>query len=361
MNDIFLEHKIDCYDMTSFAVYDDKIYFSDNNRNGLYSINLENNVISLETKIPGENELKEILYYGTYLRDSKLFLVPALADEVAVYDICSKDIKKISLESIDFKTKKSNPKFYAICEYEDDIIMIGDYCQFILFVNKSCFSIKMIDFESHLTLFSDADKERLVIRSVKVKDNWMYMPSAIRNIILAYDFNERKLHEILIADMEMNEGIADLIWNKGYVWILTSRNNMLIKAELDGNVFKLIKIYSNKFKKNSECDVGKIICNDNKIYIFPLQGSNIVAFDLCMEEFSIYRKIGEEKDTKNNKWGQTIPFVSLYQDGFIYIDGYKMNIVITQKNKEDLVIELHNESENDKMLPMFINDIMASN
>lgn len=135
----------------SFEAYiheEDKLWFVAFDHNGLYCKCGGSEEAVLEAIIPNERKYAFRLYAGMKKYGNKIFLIPFLADEVAVYDINKKMFTKLSLKKVtEFGQKKianENAKFWSSEIYGEFLFLFPHNYPAIVIINMCTLEIVYI-------------------------------------------------------------------------------------------------------------------------------------------------------------------------------------------------------------------------
>ncbi len=116
----------------AFCVDGDDIWFVHGKMNVLMRYNMRENYTYIVGKVPNEKDFQDCLYAGMYKWKNRIYLIPFLAREIAIFDVKTKQFNKIVVDSIeDFnnmalfgKVYSKERNLYCIPSYYSSIVKI---------------------------------------------------------------------------------------------------------------------------------------------------------------------------------------------------------------------------------------------
>ena len=170
------------------------IWFVAFDHNGLYFRDRLSKKTDLIGIIPNEGKYVFRLYTSMIRYGSKIFLIPFLAKEVAVYDINKKEFKKIALKNVnefgDRKQASDRAKFWCSQLYADTLFLFPHNYPALVMIQVHTFEV------SYLTDFVDelegaSINQEPYITDVYVENHMAYCSCSCANVIVRVNLAER--------------------------------------------------------------------------------------------------------------------------------------------------------------------------
>ena len=231
--------------------YEEYIYFSAANTNGLYRTNIKEKKVEFVGKFPDEEVFKRDLHLKLLLIDKEIWCIPYNAEKISVYNLDDNTFLQI-----DIKQGNANEK-YAIANYSSD-------------------KIYLIPFKSNELIEINVRTHELIIR-----EQWL---AEIRNRCAIKNGSAFVRNGSCICD------------NKLYMALLTA--DVLIEVDLS-----TMKIYVHEcpFEVKGFQEIIKI---KERLVLLPKYSGKVTIWDLQRKEFELLADIPyEEKEV-------SVPFVS---------------------------------------------------
>lgn len=183
----------------SFETYieeEDKIWFPAYDHNGLYCKQRENEEAILQGIVPYERRYAFRLYASIKKYGNKIFLIPFLANEIAVYDIDTNIFIKLSLKKVDgFGQKKlanENAKFWCSEVYGSFLYLFPHNYPAMVIINMRTLEINYVsDFINELE--AQSVNNEAYITDVCVENGIAYCSCGCAEVILQIEMKNRNI------------------------------------------------------------------------------------------------------------------------------------------------------------------------
>ncbi len=247
------------------AVIDETIYISSGNYNGLYAINIYNGKLKLIGKFAHQGNFDNALFLMKKF-NKKLAFIPLCAHEVAVYDIERKQIEETIIEhelstyNIAMSTCTVWGELLYLFPAKADCIIIYDMVNRRIKEHINIANIYTNTFGEGYSALGASDSNYLY------KDK-IYIPCWTQSAFMSLNFNNKKIQFHKIKEFE--QGFCSLCGYGDYIYAL-NRCGVLIKWDiLSGKVLSKEKIISNR--NNAEYYRAMTII-DKHIYLYSVSG-----------------------------------------------------------------------------------------
>lgn len=268
---------------------EDGIWFSAFDHNGLYFKDRLSEKTVLAGIIPNERKYALRLYASMIRYGSKIFLVPFLAKEVAVYDIDQKVFKKIPLKKVsefgDRKLANEMAKFWCSKLYRDTLFLFPHNYPALVMINIHTYEVSYLsEFVCELETLSV--NQEPYITDIYVENHMVYGSCACANVVVQVDLAEKNVNvcEIPIDANGFNgiTKIGDEIWLAprvmgGIVCFNTKRNIVSVYDKYpEGFQYSYVP-----FHTLYQCENGILLIPDlsNQFVLLDVQTKNMKSVD----------------------------------------------------------------------------------
>lgn len=253
-----------------FFKHGDDIWFIDFLSGGLFVSDLANGSTDLMKKLPIESWHEN--YRSLYVVNGKIYMPPLFATELLIYEMETKEIKKISVTQC---TKKDQANFIDIFAYEKYLFFIPMAADGIIRMN---------------TITDEID---------------------IYNISLDYSDQTGKMNR-----PKFRRGCS----YNGKIYLAACNGNMIIVFDMASCTYKKININDNKNDGYSLC-----CCTSQGMVLVSYDGSNAVILDRQMKPVHIILSGQEEKFSIALECGNSVLHIRCAGDG-------RAEVIDTEKN-----------------------------
>lgn len=228
----------------SMAIDGDTAWFVAGNFNALIEMNLLSMSMHVLGNVPNEKIDGVRLYSGIEKYNNLLVLVPMSAQEIAIFNLDSKEFSKIPIKRIDNRLQRYNEnyKFFAHYLYKDTCYLIGHTYPGIIRLNMNDMSQSIIDsWVDEFEKDSNNPSKSYFMNDYCLKDNTLIIPASMTNkvLLLELETNETKVCTIGKPYFSFS-GVA---YDGSFFWIMayTLNGNTIIRW--DGkDIYEMIEI-----------------------------------------------------------------------------------------------------------------------
>lgn len=247
--------------------------------NALFKINLQTGECTYIKMFQNEKCDGKRLYTKALFLNDKIYFVPTSAEEIAIFDIKTQEIKKLSIQNMN-KMKcpfyNSNHKFSAGAIYGKYIFMIGSTYPSVLRINAQTERIDYFDEWVNEEPF-------LFKKSLTIDGSRCYVPSANNNLILCFDMEScvGRLYYVGHSD----KGWWSMCKVKNDFWLAPKEAGAIICWNPDTYKMKEYRNYPKGFKDNGFA-FTKIYNHGDDIFLIPAYANMGIKIALSNEEIS---------------------------------------------------------------------------
>ena len=176
---------------SAFCVDGDDIWFVHGMMNVLMRYDMREKYTYIIGTIPNEEMAKESLYKGIYKWNTKVFLIPCWAREIAIYDIQTETFTKIAVKEIENYDNKT--LFQKLYVYGECLYCMPHYYNAILKINMTSLSTEYINISEILEEQGISICNVCVNDSVRV-ENEIICVLAYTNLALRYQMESDTMY-----------------------------------------------------------------------------------------------------------------------------------------------------------------------
>lgn len=196
----------------------EKIYFPALNFNALYCMELDGSYLQFLGSIPEENLYGINLYGAIYEKNNILYLAPMNGERIATYNIVTKEMKTISIDTKKYGIKDMKSKFFRILSKDEYIYFIPCRYRAIIKLNIVTGEITYID-GWYKAFFSDVPVgEMFVKRGAFIYKDKLLLATCFNNFVIEIDLNSYKPRCITVGNAK--SGYMDAFFDGKYMWLL---------------------------------------------------------------------------------------------------------------------------------------------
>ena len=322
-------NQYDNYKYLNFAtavLVGDDIWVPLTNYNGLCKINIE--TLKKEYVISFEEELLGMELYSKIIHvNSKLYIIPGRAKNIAIYDMRNNTIKYLHIKN---NEESTGCKFSTALKYNQYIYLFPQCLKenYIYKINTDNQEIEHIVFSSAAIDGKKEHADRFCFGVIDGDYAWIALGN--RSGIARFNFCTEKLK---IFDIKsVNAAIRDISIYNNKLLILDWESNI---TEYNVETATERRIWTNINKIES---YSRIICAEKKIWLLPLIAEQIVKIDIYDLSFSNI-KLTEQCKTWlrwNGERGRVIDY--MLRNKKIYLWPFCLNCVIILDIKKECLI-----------------------
>lgn len=241
--------------------------------NGLFSLDLANRKCTYKQMIPGEDTMGKRLYVNAAMLGGKVYFVPASAKEVAVYNLDSKTISKLSYRIP--QNNNYNPK-----KNFSGAICFGNFIYMVPWTYPAVMRIDTTD--DSIEYFEEWVSEEFFDfrKSIYVEEDRFFIPSAINNIVLEFDMKkcQGRIHHV----GENNKGCWSICKAQEKLWLSPVKDGPIVCWDAASNKTMEYSDYPYGYQGNDFCFTKNYLIK-NRIYFISAFGNMSISFDLNSE------------------------------------------------------------------------------
>jgi len=261
------------------------IWFSAFDHNGLYFKGRLSKKAILVGVIPNERKYALRLYASMVRYENKIFLIPFLAKEVAVYDIDQKEFKKIPLKKVsefgDKKLANEMAKFWCSKLYKDTLFLFPHNYPALVMINVHTYEVSYLS-EFVYELETLSINREPYITDIYVENHMVYGSCACANVVLQVDLVEKSVNVCKIpVDANGFNGITK-IGNE--IWLAPRIMGGIVCFNIKGNIVSVYDKYPEGFQYSCvpfhtlyQCADGILLIPDlsNQFVLLDIQTKNM--------------------------------------------------------------------------------------
>ncbi len=208
-------------------------------------------------------------------------------------------------------------------------------------------------------------------RKIKYSNGMLYAPEPLGNKVYIFDCEGLNIVDTLELPY-INKGIADLVIHADKIWFIPRYDEAIVKWEIETDIFVKIDNWPKDFKfgKDDKREMDFPIIVDDKIYLFPVDASDVICINTNTDEISVEYLLNTVLNNVSKANVNMLPKVIFAQceDRIIKIlRGYDNRIIsynlltseisILENNFDDREIDY---CEKSRMKDLFINEVVES-
>lgn len=275
------------------CVIEGHLWFFLKTGNGLCNINLRTGEVKYIISIPGEALYGEFLYEDIKCYGNQLILIPGNASEIAVYDMNTKEIVKISVYTDQLKYKSSYNcfgKFHSAFVTDKWVYFIPGHFPAIIKMNIETFELVYLeDWLEDIMPYYRTD--RYFFRKDIVCDDKgiIYLTSLYYNIVLSIDTKSDKMHIVRKGNVGEGCGCSCIAYQNN-MFVLSAMNQRQILIfnshwELKQKI-ELPSVFSVEYR----LDYIRSIAWENYIFYVPFGSNMMLRLDMNTYSLDIIRQ-----------------------------------------------------------------------
>lgn len=246
-------------------------------RNCLFKYD-ENGEILETYEIPNEKKDANRLYNSIIHMNNKLYLVPYLAKEIAIFDLVSKKFEKVKFEN------PQTVNFINAYVYSDSIYFVPAQYNSVLQLNikdnKVVYHKQIV--VDMLKLKKD-EKEVISFNGNLIKDNLLYIAMASSNHVFVMNLDTGKYEDVLVGESDCDYWC--MAGNNDKFVLGTNTGNKLVIWDKIKNETRVLKDFPTGWTGSDKC-FYKMVNVGNNVLVFPKSGNMILNIDLTTETVS---------------------------------------------------------------------------
>lgn len=264
---------------------DGSLWFSNIEFNSLFYYNLKSNELVWKGTFPNEFFYRKYNYSKYCRYQNKLIFPPYCGNEIAIYDIGTKEVIKIPVETDVVK----RPRFYGVAMYGSRFFAFGARTGTIMVLD-----LETLEVNYHEEMYKDLEQ---------------YLQYPDGNIIG-----------------------ANVVTEQDICYLFSKRANIVVEFHMEDLTYKFWHIYSGKNRFQSMHKFR------NKIYLFPKSDSNIICWDYHNgREYEVVNKTGLHLDNAYNcgcEFGDEFYLFAFWGNHNARIRAGKEELEVTEKSMQ---------------------------
>lgn len=261
--------------MMEWAIlYNDKLYFSMMEFNGICSLDLTDGLMSIESHIEEDKRCIFRAYGKGKQRDHKLYLTPLMSDKIVIYDLQNKSYDWIELPKMDQERLRHQKSKQIIINANDIYILPRtEFYPYIVQVDENTKLVKIHD----ISEYCENSKDVFCNASMELDGE--------RFLFCLHG----KLYEFLYETGEIRKGeyqtdakIRDIFVDKNGIIIL---ENKIVFLDYNWNIIEEIELGSYGISENEK--LCKIYGTKQKIYLYSdssTEAKQVYCIDILTKE-----------------------------------------------------------------------------
>lgn len=261
-----------CLSFASGALQEDIIWTADEKHNGLYKVNLVQERAEFITNFEKENLFMQAMYHRVIPYKDKIYLIPWKAERIAVYDIATKELHYLTLDS-----ECEGPyKFSEAMQYKNYLYLFPAYASAIIRMNLQNEDINYYSLEK-LTGWRTAVADYSMFLNGERCDNTAWVASRREACMLEFDME--KCHGVLHYMKHDKAELVDVACNKDEVFILNVNGDVLL-WDTEREEEKVVWKYNGDIKG---APFYRIVEMNHYLYLLPGKENKVIKIDLLRE------------------------------------------------------------------------------
>lgn len=324
-SNIRISEKDTCLSFASGAWQENTIWTVDERHNGLYRVNLIKNCAEFITCFEKENLFSEALYHRVVLYKNKIYLIPWKAEQIAIYNIETNELKYLAL---DCKMPKGLYKFSESIQYKNYLFLFPAHTSVIIRIDLQNDTINYYLLEALERLKTVKANYSILLSGGYYGDTaWV----ASRRDACMLEFNMDNCQGVLHYMKYYKAELVDVACNENEVFALNVNGEVLLWNKA-ANEEKIV------WKYNGDVEVApfyRIVRINNYLYLLPGKESKVVKIDISKNYETKEIFFPDGYCTKNI--GITKFYDYVKQNEKIIIYPGNMKILVEIDSKEDLI------------------------
>lgn len=280
--------------------------------NVLCKLNLETNEITVETFFPTEESMTG-QYMGVSYYHEKLIFQPLNAKQILIYELNSRQFKKIPL-SLNYMPESNSRLFSDAILSDDKIFLFPGYYKSIVELNLSTLEIAYHNKWYHDLQHVVSGNQILFACAIRTeKDVLLPFRQGNKIVQMHLETSQFNIYDIGDSSTRYSGGTFD----GKYVWLTDYRKSSLYKWIPGNDILEEYTIRVEGLKING--GMGHLVKASNAILLFPVCGNMIVKFEPDNRMFSTVVNLEE-----NSK--KEIDEFQFFRMHFSYVNYYENKI-----------------------------------
>lgn len=238
------------------------VYFFALGVNGLFELNTDTGEARLLASVPGEYPFEEALYRDMQYFENKIYGIPFQAFGLAIYDLTSEIMKVVEIEYL----RDTKEKFISSFVYNRKLYMIPFKGNSIWTFDIDTGKAACI---SNLTRYKD-----VILKKAVVLGDEAYLISYNYNFIFRFNLISTE-KEYWFAGQK-KAGFRDLIYFENRLWLLPIMGGSIFAFDIEKMKFQKYEIIKNE---NVPC-FSTMMTIGNLIFLLPSRASQFAEFDI---------------------------------------------------------------------------------
>ncbi|MCM1106143.1 MAG: hypothetical protein NC355_04280 [Blautia sp.] len=257
-----------------FVIVDNRIWFSNNTMNGLFSANPESGQTELVRIFPGEKLFQCRLYTKVYVYNNRLVFIPYCAENISVYNILNDSF--IQIETPISKKERMWSSFITV-QWENKIFLFNDHMQdmAVLDVNDCIIRMCPIPMRNKISVFLE-----MPIRCVV--DDCAYIVQDNLLITVKMSSNQVFVREIAEAGVRF----AGIQYGRDRFWIIDCENKLYAYRDEDNMAEKKLERMQADWNK-SPSTVKDFFLNGQNIWVLLDRQNYLIHLNIFTMESDI--------------------------------------------------------------------------
>lgn len=275
------------------CVADDRLWFSLKKGNGLCSMDLDTGDAFYVTSIPGEDIFGTALYEDIKQCGCQLILIPGNAKEIAVYDMNTKEITKVPVQTEHLKYGDGYDgfgKFQSALVMDEWIYFVPRRFPAIVKMNARTFEMFYLE-DWIRDIFPYYRADRLFFRKDIVNDGngMIYLTSLYYNMILSID--TRSDQTLIVRKGDVGDGCGcSCISHQNNMFLLSERNQQKLSFfDRHWNLKHQINLPGRLSDKYLVDYIQSVVWR-NYIFYIPFGAATMLRLDMDTNNMEIVRQ-----------------------------------------------------------------------
>ena len=275
------------YCMDNIASANGEYYFVSILDNWIYRIEADGITLSRVMKIPFSNLEAYMEYSKLYYYKNKLFVLPWLAQKIAICDLLTHEVRYIH-----FKKKclglaylcgvQKNEMLYLVpCEHKD-----------ILIINMHS---ERIEDSINLEHIDNICTEKVTAwGSVAFDDNYIYIPQLKGSGIVRFSFKNRNCDWVKHKSLPLYNGLNGICDTEHGRWYIPTKLDKLYFE--DENGIHVFDNFPKKYVRGDDIPFYKIVSLGDSIVLLPMDANMLIKVTETGRFFVLYEITDEQND-----------------------------------------------------------------
>lgn len=281
---------------TNLALVKEEIWFCDIYHSNLIKMELNTGNVSMETVLLPENVNGKMQYGPIVSLGNQLILAPRNGDNILIYNICTKELRRLPLKKTEIKLRK--PLFLTGFAYEGNAFFIPGNYPAVVKVNLQNISLEYFEDFYYGLPASIRDRNNILCNSnAVIIDDYCVFPVYCSNIFIKVYLDFRKYEIILTRGSEhrtLNMAYVDAsIWFAGFDGIFEYN----CKEE---NVVCYNELFTQSQLANG---IGQVAVYQESLVIVPVNGEKLFLFDRRKHDYVEFQNFLMPLSAEGNEKG----------------------------------------------------------